>query len=98
MRYSDKKKIHKIMRRVVRSDSLKITLESGDSSVSTDRPAEKYLHYELGESPGENAPVEHENADMIPVTNDSVVVAVWTENEKTHQRYYDNKTFQEEFF
>lgn len=98
VRYPDKKKIHDIVRGIVRSESLSVTLESGDDSVSTKRPANKYLHYELGESPGENAPVEHKDADMVPVTKDSVVVAVWTEEQRTYRRYYDKKRFKEEFF
>jgi hypothetical protein len=98
MEYPDKEKIHDIMRRMVQSDSLRITFESGDDSVSTNRPANKYLHYELGENPGENVPVEHEEADMIPVTDDSVVVAIWTEDGRRYERYYDNKKFKEKFF
>lgn len=90
--------VHTIVRKILRNDSISITIETGDESISTDRDADRYIHYELGSTPREMAPVEHENAEMIPVTDESVVVAIWSEDDKNCRRYYGPNRFRDEFF
>lgn len=88
---------HTIVRKILNNDSVKITIDRGDSSISTNRDADKYVHYELGDEPRELMPVEHDDAKMIPVTNDSIVVAVWLENGNKYERYYGPNRFQDKF-
>lgn len=93
------KDIHDLVMKVLESDGISVLLESGDESVDTDREPDNFIHYELvqGDPRGLN-PVEHDDPTMIPVTDTSVVVAVWSEGEKDYYRYYDCKKFRDEYF
>lgn len=94
----EREDIHNIILKIVRSDSLSVSMGSGDESVDTTSDPDKFVHYELRENPRGYHPVDHQDPSLIPVTDTSIVVAVWTENSKKYERYYDSKKFKEKYF
>lgn len=93
------KDFHDLIMKVLETDSISVLVDSGDESVDTDREPDSFVHYELTkENPRGLNPVEHDDPTMIPVTDTSVVVAVWSEGKKEYHRYYDCTRFKDRYF
>jgi hypothetical protein len=89
-------KRHTIVREILKDDSV-IAIDRGDSSISTSRDADKYIHYELVDESRHVMPVEYSDVEMIPLTSDSVVIVVWLEDGNKYERYYEPNRFQDKF-
>ena len=95
MEQLSKKEFYNMINTVLSNESIKMTVDRGDKSIADCKEPSKFLHYEIDEKDGEMTPVEHSSAETVPVTDRSVIVAVWKQDKSVYERYYDSTKFKE---
>lgn len=90
-----KNMVQELLSRTIRNDSIAMTVTTGTPDVKHGEP-DYFMHYEVDAD--ENIiPVEHDDSDMIPLTNRSVVASVWEAQDDEYRVYRDMTEFKKEY-
>ena len=88
--------IRKLLSRTIPNDSIGMTVTTGDSEVERSGDPSHFVHYEV-DTEQNIIPVEHDDPNMIPLTDQSIVASVWKSGNDECRVYRDRTEFEKEY-